>query len=365
MKAVLKANIEILPITIVFQLMLIMILNLAQRDVIILLIAREVDIIMPLIVGLKRFVSTKEVHWPFVCNDYGMDLLHGKIKIQDFPEVCLHYVEVKHQLDAPVILLLHGFPEFWYTWKDYLEPLAAAGFHPVALDLRGYNTSSKPQGKEHYELSILVEDIKKVLIHFNKKAFIVGHDWGGIITWEFAANHPELCQGIVVLNAPHPAAMVKNENENFRLAFRQNLKFWYAGFFQLPLVPEKMLKAFNYKLIERIFKTQSDEKSYPQSDIDKLKEAITGPDTLTSMLNYYRANLHILGKRKMNRISAPTLLFWGEKDAALDRGITENMNEFFTKPITKHYFPEASHWVHRECREKILELIIPFFKELL
>src|SRR3954452_5847731 len=143
-------------------------------------------------------------------------------------EIDVHFVEVG---TGPLVLLLHGFPEFWYSWRHQLPALAAAGFRAVAADLRGYNESSRPCGVGEYRVSKLVDDVAGLIRLFgDERGYVVGHDWGGIIAWRLAALHPELVRKLAILNAPHPAA--------FRREFKRNPLQWvrssYTCFFQLP-----------------------------------------------------------------------------------------------------------------------------------
>lgn len=285
------------------------------------------------------------------------DLIHeGYIRTQESPEVRLHYVEDVRNEKGPLVLLLHGFPEFWFAWKHYLAPLANAGFHPVALDLRGYNKSSHPEDVGEYDFAHLVEDIRKVIKKFNKKTYLVGHDWGGILTWELASRYPELCQGIVVINAPHRSAWRDD------MTFQQTMKSWYTWAFQIPKLPELWLKRNNYKAIEKIFQQQSkNAQAYTPEDIECYKKALNRDKTLKSALNYYKANMKKFGKPGSRLIRNPTLVIWGEEDVALDKALLENLQHYMAAPLTKKFFTGGSHWIHREKPREVLEEMIRFF----
>src|SRR5262245_58570023 len=153
--------------------------------------------------------------------------------------VRLHYAEAG---EGPLVVLLHGFPEFWYSWRHQIKGLAAAGFRVIAPDLRGYNESDKPPGIASYRLELLTQDIVELIQHAGeKRAHVVGHDWGGGIAWWLAMQNPQVVERLVILNAPHPVAFFRELRRPAQL-----LKSWYMFFFQLPWLPEVMLRVGNF-----------------------------------------------------------------------------------------------------------------------
>src|SRR5262245_37404008 len=159
--------------------------------------------------------------------------------------VRLHYVEAG---SGPLVVLLHGFPEFWYCWRHQLPALAAAGFRAVAVDLRGYNESDKPPGARSYRLGVLVEAVAGLIEHLGAdRGGVVGHDWGGVVAWVLAMRRPERVERLVAINAPHPAAWLRERKDPAQL-----LRSWYTFFFQLPLLPEWVIQAGDFFLIERM-----------------------------------------------------------------------------------------------------------------
>src|SRR5882672_9166962 len=145
--------------------------------------------------------------------------------------------------DGPVVVLLHGFPEFWYGWRKQIEPLAAAGFHVIVPDQRGYNLSSKPSGVAAYSLTELVSDVIAIADQLDQeKIYLAGHDWGAAVAWSAALLHPQRVAKLVVLNVPHPSVMRKF----MKTRLRQVLRSWYMFFFQLPWLPEAFFSAFNF-----------------------------------------------------------------------------------------------------------------------
>ena len=262
---------------------------------------------------------------------------------------------------GPLVVLLHGFPEFWYSWRHQLPALAQAGFHALAPDLRGYNESEKPAGVRNYRLGLLTSDVAGLIRQMgSRQAVVVGHDWGGFIAWQFALAHPELLDRLIILNAPHPAA--------FRRELRhpaQWLRSAYVLFFQLPWLPEQLLAAADYALVGRILLRQP---VYPGAfslqDIERYKEALARPGALTAALNYYRALLRYSGEihRNPSPIRVPTLLVWGEQDPYLGVGLTEGLNRWVPN-LQVVRLADASHWVQNDVPEQVNERMLDFLRQ--
>ncbi|HRE49286.1 MAG TPA: alpha/beta hydrolase, partial [Aggregatilineales bacterium] len=189
--------------------------------------------------------------------------------------------------DAPLVLLLHGFPEFWYSWRHQIKALAAAGYRVAAPDQRGYNLTEK---KPPYDLITLSNDAAGVITALGKeKAFVVGHDWGGGVAWIMGAYHPEMVEKVVICNVPHPLVMAKM----LRSSPRQLLKSWYMLFFQLPALPEALLAMRNYKALVDTLKSVS---TVTPEEIEYFKVAWKQPGALNGSLNWYRIAFRTLGK---------------------------------------------------------------------
>jgi pimeloyl-ACP methyl ester carboxylesterase len=274
--------------------------------------------------------------------------------VADVGDVRLHYVEAG---EGPLVVLLHGFPEFWYEWRHQIPALAAAGFRVVAPDMRGYNLSDKPEGVERYRVELLVEDVAGLVRHLGaERAHVVGHDWGGIVAWYFAMLRPELLDRLVVLNAPHPAAFAREIVKP-----DQMLRSAYAGFFQLPAVPELALRAGDFALLERVLRTEPARPgAFTDADVERYKEAFAQPGALTASLNYYRAFAR-RDKPAVRAIAAPTLLVWGEKDPHLVVRLTEGLEEW-VPGIRVERIPEASHWVAVDEPERVNRLLAGFLR---
>jgi pimeloyl-ACP methyl ester carboxylesterase len=255
--------------------------------------------------------------------------------------VRLHYVQAGK---GPLILFLHGFPEFWYAWKDLL-PEFAKDHTAVALDMRGYNLSSMPDIVNAYQIPILVEDIRALAEKLCAKRFVlVGHDWGGVIAWEFAAAHPEMLEKLVIINAPHPAVFARELANNPE----QQKASAYFNFFNSPLA-EAALSQNDYAGLQQIvFGTWT-------KDEDRNKYLESWKRGLTGGLNYYRAaglKSPVGGERTdmshfpvpKNAITVPTLVIWGEADTALLSSNLDGLDEY-VKVLQIKRVPKAGHWI--------------------
>lgn len=270
--------------------------------------------------------------------------------------VRLHYVEAG---SGPLVVLLHGFPEFWYSWRHQIPVLAQAGFRVLAPDLRGYNLSNKPRGVANYRIDLLVGDVAGLIAHAGERdAIVVGHDWGGAIAWETALRRPDVVCRLIVLNCPHPAAMARGMRSP-----RQLLRSWYMFFFQLPWLPEAALRAENYEAIRRKFREDPVRKgAFRPEDLREYRNAIGRPGALTSAINYYRAAARFAGsemRRERARISAPSLLIWGEQDRYLGTALVEESKRLVPQ-LRVERIPNASHWVQVDAPERVNRAMLEF-----
>lgn len=270
--------------------------------------------------------------------------------------VRLHYVEAG---SGPLVVLLHGFPEFWYCWRHQIPALTAAGYRVIAPDMRGYNLSEKPNGVAHYQVEPLAEDVAALIRHAGEeRAVVVGHDWGGVVAWQTAILQPQVVERLIVLNAPHPAAMARELRKPAQL-----LRSAYVFFFQAPLLPEALFRANRYVLLERLFRSDPVRPdAYTDDDIRRYKRALDQPGALTAALNYYRA----LSRRDPRvafapppPIDAPTLLIWGDQDRALGVGLTEGL-ERWVPGIRVAHIADSSHWVQNDQPEQVNALMLDF-----
>jgi pimeloyl-ACP methyl ester carboxylesterase len=266
-----------------------------------------------------------------------------------------HYVTAG---EGPLILLLHGFPQYWYAWRNMILTLAKQ-YKVVALDMRGYGDTDKPSNVTDYLPEILANDIAAVVHALGfEKAHIVGHDWGGGVAWRTAINHPEVVDHLIVLNCPHPSIFAHALKSNFD----QIQKSWYVFFFQIPYLPEWIMKPG--PTLKKLFRSPEIRPgTFSDEDIAKYTAAFEKPGAFTAALNYYRAAFRKpKEKGKVPKISAPTLLIWGEKDIALGKELTYGMEDLFSGPFKIEYLPEGTHWVIEEYPEKVSQLILEFIK---
>jgi pimeloyl-ACP methyl ester carboxylesterase len=289
---------------------------------------------------------------------------HDYITISD---VKIHYVV---EGSGEPLLLLHGFPDFWYSWR-YQIPAFSGYFQVFAPDLRGYNKSDKPMGVKNYSTTLLVEDIKGFINAIGEeKAIIVGHDWGGAVAWNLAMMAPECVSKLIILNCPHPIPLLESF---WSMKFQQLQKSWYVFFLQIPDVPEAMLSKNNYEFLMKMVKGSIINKQALNSeDIQRYIEAWSQPGALTASINYYRANWNpaqimamteeqqISIIRRFPKVKCPTLVLWGEKDVALDKLLTEGTQKYIDGSFKITYLPDFGHWVHMEAPELVNKSILSF-----
>jgi pimeloyl-ACP methyl ester carboxylesterase len=268
----------------------------------------------------------------------------------------LHYVEAG---DGPLIVLLHGFPEFWYGWRLQIEPLAAAGFRVVAPDTRGYNLSSKPDGVQAYDAGQLAADIRGLIKERGAEtALLVGHDWGGTIAWTTAMHHPEVVDRLAILNAAHPRKL----SQGLQHHPDQLRRSWYFFFFNLPDLPETVVHANHWHFF-RHFLRDADPAFTPE-EIERYVEAWSQPGAATGMINYYRSSVRTPLKQaeeQIRPISAPTLVIWGERDRYLREDLAEPEHDDVPNLDRVERLPNASHWVHHDEAERVTQLLTDFF----
>jgi hypothetical protein len=265
----------------------------------------------------------------------------------------LHYVT---QGDGSLMLMLHGFPEFWYSWRHQIREFAK-DYKVVALDLRGYNDSDKPSALSAYRMSELMLDVAGVIKGLGyESCTLVGHDWGGAIAWSFAYSYPELLERLIVLNIPHPAKFV----EGLRTP-QQLLKSWYIFFFQIPWLPELLIQSGDYQLISDAFTKMAVNPSvFTAKDLEAYKDAAAKRGALTGMLNYYRNIFQSLGQgQNWEILKIRTLMIWGEQDTALGKELTYCTQEY-VQDLTIRYIPNSSHWVQQEQPDLVNQYIGEF-----
>jgi pimeloyl-ACP methyl ester carboxylesterase len=286
-----------------------------------------------------------------------IDLRHGYAELS---EARLHYVEAG-PADGPTVVLLHGFPEFWYGWRFQIPTLAAAGLRVIAPDMRGYNLSEKPPGVAAYAPRRLAADIRELIRERGaERALLAGHDWGAAVAWVVAMAHPEVVERLAILNVPHPRRMVAA----LRRPGRQLLRSWYMFFFQPPWLPERVLAAGDWWMLRYSFEHDARPEAFTPADIDRYRTAWSQPGAAEAMLNYYRASMRRPPSGRgdgLQPIQAPTLVIWGERDRALGSELADPPPEDVPGLERVVRLPEASHWVQHDAPERVSELLIAHF----
>jgi epoxide hydrolase 4 len=273
----------------------------------------------------------------------------------DVGDIRLHYVEAG---EGPLVVLLHGFPEFWFGWRLQIAPLAAAGFRVVAPDTRGYNLSSRPEGVEAYAADLLADDISGLIGGLGAdSAMLVGHDWGGTIAWTMAMNHPEVVDRLAILNAAHPRRLQEGLHHPSQLR-----KSWYFFFFAIPGLPEDVVHARDWHFFRHFLHDANP--PYTPEEMDRYVDAWSQPGASSAMINYYRASVRESpkeAKADIRPISAPTLVIWGERDRYLGETLAEPDRDDVPNLDRVERLPDASHWVHHDEAERVNQLLIDFF----
>lgn len=267
----------------------------------------------------------------------------------------LHVIEAG-PASGPLVILLHGFPDFWWGWRHQIEALSAQGFRVVAPDQRGYNLSDKPRGIRAYDLDTLAADVVGLADFYHRDIFcLAGHDWGGIIAWHVASRYPRRVERLAILGAPHPEVFLRFVRRDLRQAFKST----YAAFFQLPWLPEMVLKAGRFALLRRALVSSSRPGTFSTQDLERYLEAWKQPGALTAMLNYYRA----LGRRRWgrsSRVELPTLLIWGLRDVFLEPGVARASLKLCDNGQSL-FLESAGHWVQLEESETVNAALLRFF----
>lgn len=274
----------------------------------------------------------------------------------DSSDVRIHFVSLG-KTEAPLVIMIHGFPDFWFTWRMQM-PALAQDFHVVAIDQRGYNLSGQPEGVENYKTEKLVDDLLAVVRHFGeRKAVIVGHDWGGLIAWTFAMRHPELTDRLIVLNLPHPRGLLRELATNPN----QQKNSQYARDFQKP----DAAKHISTDVLSGWVKDPKARQIY---------RAAFKRSSLEGMLNYYKANYPRLPVQSADRtpakqvlpefppVKCPVLLIHGLKDQALLPGALNDTWNWLEKDLTLVTIPSAGHFVQQDASELVTKTMVSWLK---
>ncbi len=254
-------------------------------------------------------------------------------------------------------LCLHGFPECWFSWRYQLPLLARLGYRAWAPDLRGYGETDRPARLQDYAIERLMDDVAGLIDAAGATSTVLlAHDWGALIAWYFAMRRLRPLDRLIIMNVPHPAVV-----ERALRTLRQLRRSWYVFFFQLPWIPERAIAARNYHAIGRAFRGMAIDKArFPEEVLAVFRENAARPGALTAMINYYRALVRGGAARQRAlgypMIETPTLMIWGEEDAALGKETTYG-TEKYVGDLTMRYLPKVSHWVQQEAPETVNTMI--------
>lgn len=262
--------------------------------------------------------------------------------------------------DGQPVFLLHGFPEFWYGWSKQIPALVEAGYRVIVPDQRGYNLSDKPKGVKAYTLDKLANDILGLIDAFGyEKVNLIGHDWGAIVAWALAVWHPERLHKLGILNVPHPAVMLnflrRGDPEQLR-------RSWYIFAFQIPWLPEAIMRSDNWRGAERVLRGSGKIHTFTNADIAEYKKVWSQPGAITAMINWYRAAVRYLPKLlKDVRVRVPTLMIWGMQDVALSHRMARPSIDY-CKDGKLVLFEDATHWVQHDEAEAVTQLLLEFLE---
>jgi pimeloyl-ACP methyl ester carboxylesterase len=266
------------------------------------------------------------------------------------------------QGEGDLVVLLHGFPEFWYSWR-YQIPALARHFKVVVPDLRGYNDSDKPNSG--YDLDTLSSDIKGLIRHLGyQKAHVIGHDWGGSIAWHIAHRFPDYIHKLAVLNAPHPQQFMQELVSNADHLRRS----WYVLAFQIPGLPETLIRLNLKDFVKNLFQGQSIRKgAFSTKDTEIYQAALEKPGVLSAALEHYR---HFLSMpswmrhwgRSLTPVNVPTLVLWGEDDSFLSHTLLDGLEKWVSASLLLKRIPQCGHWIQQEVPQTVNRELLQFLK---
>lgn len=297
-------------------------------------------------------------------------------QLYDTNGIKLHCV-TREPADKPplgTLLLLHGFPEFWYCWKNQI-PALSRDYRVIAPDMRGYNLSDKPEGVENYKMRVLVNDLVGLLdIMALPRITLIAHDWGGAVAWAFAAFHPERLEKLVILNSPHPATFARELKNNPK----QQEASQYMNLLRSPRA-EEILSRNHYELLKKMmFETMANPDELTRDDREAYVEAWSQPGAITGSVNFYRAMPvappdHRKGETTANvapgssgnpsmKVNVPTLVIWGMKDTALIPALLDGLDDYVPN-LKIHRIPNATHWVQHDAADEVNRTILEYLKK--
>ena len=273
--------------------------------------------------------------------------------------ITLHIMEAG-PVDGPMVLFLHGFPEFWYAWRKQIGYFAERGYLVVAPDQRGYNLSDKPKGIPAYRVDELAKDAVGLIEAYGRdRIFLAGHDWGAAVSWWLSLKYPERIKRLVIMNVPHPVVFQKHLFSNQK----QMEKSWYVFYFQIPGAVEAFASADDYQWPVSLLAKTSRPGAFAPEELERYREAFKQPGAFSSMVNWYRAALQAPSERPSDfRVKMPILVLWGVNDVAIVPEQADQSMAFCDNGrLVK--FEKCSHWIEHEEAAAINPMIDDFFKQ--
>jgi pimeloyl-ACP methyl ester carboxylesterase len=291
-------------------------------------------------------------------TDTTLDAESVRIETDDPDGVTLHAVTAGDP-DDPLVVLLHGFPDFWYGWGHQIPAFVDAGYRVVVPDQRGYNLSDKPDGVGSYRIPRLSGDVADVIRWTGRDtAHVVGHDWGAAVAWDLALRRPEVLNRLGICNVPHPVVFRRTLQRNPR----QLLRSWYIFSFQLPKIPEWGMRRNDCAGLERALRKTSHEGAFTAMDLERYRAAWRKEGVVGSMIDWYRAAARYGLRVPQEEVTAPTQICWGEQDDALLPSMADESLSY-CRDGHLEWFPSASHWVHMEEPERVNEVLLAHLRE--
>ncbi|BFY97646.1 hypothetical protein BsWGS_00686 [Bradybaena similaris] len=304
--------------------------------------------------GVGKVFHWKQWERPAILDDPSLGT-HGFLTLKD---VRIHYVASGPE-DKPLMLFVHGFPEFWYSWRHQIREFQK-DYRVVAIDQRGYSESSKPVGVENYTMSKLTSDLQQIIPALGyKSCVLVAHDWGGAVAWTFARHNPDLVDKLIIMNVPPSPVFFKVLQTNRN----QKKKSWYIFFFQLPFLPELNFKLDDFSVFDKLFVSErnpriAEDAKQAEEAINPYKYVFSQPGAVTPPINYYRAIFrHSTEKATYDlEYEMPVLLIWGCKDMALDIALPDTV-EKETRKIEVKRILDAGHFVQVDAPAEVNKLM--------
>lgn len=264
-----------------------------------------------------------------------------------------HYVAAGDK-SKPLMLFLHGFPEFWFSWRHQLQEFCK-DYRVVAIDMRGYSETERPLHKQDYQMDKLKQDVVELIPALGyTSCTLVAHDWGGVVAWRVVQRHPELVDRFIVMNCPHPKAYIRQ----MKKGWGQFLKSWYMFLFQVPWLPEFFIGLRDYGQFNAMFRGKQmgvrNRAAFPTEILEAYKYTFSKPGALTAPLNYYRCMFSVpLSKESAKTpIAVPTLIIWGDDDGALETAMADD-HASLVSDLTVRHIPNCSHWVQQDAPDLV------------